>query len=119
MGGIALSYLVERAPHQPVPVLEVAEAVVVRDVVGEQHGLGPVNVVVDHLSADGLAADVPDLEGDVDVPREHEPLDEEVEPNGLLVHAGEVVLREPRGDRGLADGTITEDDHLWARFKTT
>ena len=46
------------------------------------------------------------------LPRQHQPLDEEVKPNGLLVRRGEVVACEPVRQRGLPDRTVAKENNL-------
>ena len=50
---------------EAVPVLQVLEALVVGDVVADQHRLRAVDVVANHLAPNRLAANVPDLQRDV------------------------------------------------------
>ena len=63
------------------------------------------------LAADALAANVPDLQRDRLFAELH-PVDEEIEPNRLLITRAELVVTEARRDRGLPDGAVAEEDHL-------
>ena len=56
---------VNSVAYKAVPVLEIGEALEVGDVVAEEHRVGPADVVGHHLAADGLTANVPDLQGDL------------------------------------------------------
>merc|ERR1719343_761481 len=74
--------------------------------------MGTVNVVADHLAANGLPANVPDLQADGDVPRQLHALHKEVQADGLFVLLGEVILAKTHGQRGLPDSAVTENDDL-------
>ena len=63
------------------------------------------------LAPDALPANVPDLERDALAADLHA-VDEEVEPDRLLVRAAEVVVAEARRDARLADRAVTEEDDL-------
>ena len=49
---------------------------------------------------------------DAHIAREYQPLDEEVEPDRLLVRHREVVVGESVRDRCLADSAVAEEDDL-------
>mmetsp|Transcript_100219 Transcript_100219/g.283771 ORF Transcript_100219/g.283771 Transcript_100219/m.283771 type:complete len:219 (-) Transcript_100219:7-663(-) len=103
--------LLEEGPlHKEQPVLEVLEALVVREVVRQDDRVGPVDVVAHHLAANGLTTNVPNLHTNVHIPWKHHPLYEKVEAYRLLVMLCEVVLAEARRKGCLADSTITEQN---------
>jgi hypothetical protein len=53
------------------------------------------NVVGDHFAADGLAADVPNLQRRLELGRNEQAPNEEIHTNGLLVLLRELVFSEP------------------------
>ena len=63
------------------------------------------------LAPDALPANVPDLERDALAADLHA-VDEEVEPDRLLVRHREVVVGESVRDRCLADSAVAEEDDL-------
>ena len=102
----------ERALNQREPVFEILEALVVGNVVAEQHCLSAVDVVADHLASDRLPTNVPDLQRHLDITWQHQPLHEKVDADRLFVLLREVIIRKPHRDRRFADRTVTQDDHL-------
>lgn len=79
---------------------------------GEGYRICLVDVGLYHFPEDGLATDVPDLKGHLDVPGQLHTLHEEVHPDRLLVGLAEVVITEAHDQGGLADRAIAQDNHL-------
>eukprot|EP00325_Prymnesiales_sp_UTEX-LB-985_P030524 CAMPEP_0174721056 /NCGR_PEP_ID=MMETSP1094-20130205/35221_1 /TAXON_ID=156173 /ORGANISM="Chrysochromulina brevifilum, Strain UTEX LB 985" /LENGTH=196 /DNA_ID=CAMNT_0015921667 /DNA_START=392 /DNA_END=982 /DNA_ORIENTATION=+ len=98
--------------HEVIPILKVLKALVVGDIVAEQHGLRTKDIVPNHLAAYGLPTNVPHLQGDVDIARKHEPLHEEVDADRLLVLLCKLIACEAHGNRGFASGAVTQENHL-------
>ena len=98
--------------HEPVPVFEVLEAVLVGNVVAQHDSMGTVNVVIDHLPANTLSTNVPELEGDVNVAGQGYLLDEEVHADRLLVRGSEGITSKARRDRRLSNSAIANQDDL-------
>ena len=74
--------------------------------------IGLVDVGLYHFSENGLAADVPDLEGNLDVTWQLHTLHKEVHAYSLLVGLSKVVIAEPHNEGSFADGTVPEDNDL-------
>ena len=84
----------ERLLNEIEPVLQVLEGLLICYIVREDYSVGFVNVCSDHFRENALSTDVPDLERYLNVTRELDSLDEEVDPNCLLVRAGKVIFTE-------------------------
>ena len=82
------------------------------DVVHQQHGLRPVDVVPDHLAPQSLPPDVPNLQRHLNLPRQVDLLHEEVQADRLLVALAEVVVHEAARQRRLPHRPVPDEDHL-------
>jgi hypothetical protein len=73
--------------YQRVPILEILKALMIRYVICEDDGLSAINVVPNHLSSDGLATDIPQLNHDFHTVWQPHLLDEKVYSDSLFVSA--------------------------------
>ena len=71
------------------------------------YSIGFVDVGGDHFGENGLAADVPNLHGDVNIAGQLDPAHEEVQPDCLFVRAGKLVFTEATYERRLAHCAVT------------
>ena len=108
MLGVVLELILDEGQ----PILQVLMAIRVGHIVDEEHGGGSVDVFAEHLTANLLATDIPDLERHVDIAGEDHLLVEEVYADGLLVGLGEALLAEAVDQGGLSHGTIADYNHL-------
>ena len=94
------------------PIFQVLKRLLVSNVVGEHDCICLVDVGANHFAEEGLAADVPDLEGDVRLLGQFKTFYKEVYSNGLLVAAAKLVFTEPRNEGSLSNGTIADDNYF-------
>ena len=60
-----------------------------------------------HFGENTLSPDVPHLQGDIDIPWQFYPLDEEIQPQSLLISLSKVFIDEAIDHGCLANGSIT------------